>query len=99
MQQIFLSGINVDDLVEKITQVIETKFDLLSKTKFVKPDLKYVSRFEVARMLKISLPTLHDWTNLGRLKAYKIGRRVLYKADEIDEAITKISNLKFRKSL
>ena len=42
-----------------------------------------LTRREVVNMLKISLVTLHDWTNKGVLKAYKVGNRVYYKADEV----------------
>ena len=47
----------------------------------------YLSRMETAACLKISLDTLWAWTKDGKLKSYKIGRRVLYKIEEIDKAL------------
>ena len=39
---------------------------------------------EVAKILKISLPTLHEWVNEGKLTAYVIGKnRIRFKRDEI----------------
>ena len=34
---------------------------------------------EVASMLKISLPTLNEWSKRGIIQSYRIGSRVLYK--------------------
>ena len=50
---------------------------------------KYLSRVEVAKMLKISLPTLNDWTKLGWLSSYKISNRVLYRSDEVEASLYK----------
>lgn len=57
----------------------------------------YVTRFEVASMLKISLPTLSEWTKLGWLTSYKMGNRVYYKLNEVESAIEKLSNNKHKK--
>jgi len=47
-----------------------------------------LTREETARMLRISLMTLYNWTRSGRLVAYKIGpRQVYYKLEEVMEAL------------
>jgi excisionase family DNA binding protein len=48
-------------------------------------DLK--SRKETARILNISLPTLHLFTKEGSIRAYRIGNRVLYKSEDIENAL------------
>lgn len=48
-------------------------------------DLK--SRKETARILNISLPTLHLFTKEGIIRAYRIGNRVLYKQEDIENAL------------
>jgi excisionase family DNA binding protein len=48
-------------------------------------DLK--SRKETARILNISLPTLHLFTKEGNIRAYRIGNRVLYKSADIENAL------------
>lgn len=53
-----------------------------------------MTRKEVADLLHVTLPTLHDWTKLGRLQGYKVGNRVLYKANEIDMSILKMKHKK-----
>ena len=51
---------------------------------------KFYSRKEAAQLLGITLPTLHRYTGLGILPARRIGNRVLYNADELERAISKI---------
>ena len=46
------------------------------------------SRKETAKKLCISLPTLHLFTKEGIIRAYRIGNRVLYKQEDIDNALT-----------
>lgn len=53
------------------------------------PDM--FSRKETAKFLRISLPTLHDWTKEGLIRAYRIGNRVLYKKVDIDQALNLIN--------
>ena len=57
----------------------------------------YLSRLEVATLLKISLPTLNDWTKTGLLQSYKIANRVLYKSIEVENALHKVTNIKYKK--
>lgn len=44
--------------------------------------------------LKVSLVTLTDWVNRGKLKAHKIGGRVLFRESEVEDALTRIVPLK-----
>jgi hypothetical protein len=55
-----------------------------------------LTRSDVANHFKISLVTLHHWTQIGLLKSYYLGGRVYYKKDEIDAAITEVKPLKKR---
>lgn len=97
MEQILLNGINVEQLLEKIGKLLDSR---LKKEVSPKQDKStYVTRLEVCNLLKISLPTLHDWTKLKWLQSYKIGNRVLYKLEEVEEAIKKTSIQKHRKPI
>ena len=57
----------------------------------------YGTRKEVAKELRISLPTLNDFTKRGVLKAYRIGGRVLYRWEEIYKSLQEIKSLKYRR--
>ncbi|MDO5665137.1 MAG: helix-turn-helix domain-containing protein [Bacteroidia bacterium] len=47
----------------------------------------YITRKEVARLFRVSVVTVHDWTNKGILTAYKIGNKVFYKRPEVENAL------------
>lgn len=53
-------------------------------------DRNYLTRRETAARLKVSLVTLTDWVNRSRLKAYKIGGRVLFRESEVTAALSQI---------
>ena len=93
MQQknLILSGISLDEFTEVLEKSISR---FLGKQEFQpvqKEDLceEFATRMEVAKLLKITLPTLHDWTKRGLVCSYKIGKRVLYKLNEVREAMHK----------
>lgn len=86
MEQILLNGINVEQLLDKIGKLLDSRLNSLSLPK-TENQSHYLSRSEVSKLLKISLPTLHEWTKLKWLQSYKIGNRVLYKLEEIEDAL------------
>lgn len=95
MNQILLNGIELKDLLNSIGELIDKKLDQRNTPHPKKNN--YLSRNEVCKLLKISLPTLNDWSKLGRLQSYKIGNRVLYKQDEVENSLHQVSSLKFKK--
>jgi excisionase family DNA binding protein len=42
---------------------------------------------EAAKLLKISLTTIHDWSNQKILKAYKVGNRTYFSRKEIEQTL------------
>lgn len=72
----------IEDAISRIEQTL-----LTTHAPTTPPD--YLSRKEAAALLRVSLPTLQDWTNKQILKAYKVGRRVYYKPEEIAAAMVK----------
>ena len=93
---LFLNGIKLNELLDKIGQVIESRLEKIQHPS-PKNQSGYLSRREVALALQISLPTLNEWTKLGWLQSYKMGNRVLYKADEVELAVSKVSTYKYKK--
>lgn len=49
--------------------------------------MKIFTHKEVSTLLKITLPTLQEWTKLGLLPSYPVSFRRLYKSNEVDQAI------------
>ncbi len=97
MNSIILQGIDTDELKRIFKEVLEEKLGQESKSKESGRGLAYLNRFEVAKLLNISLPTLNNWSKSGIIQAYRIGNRVLYKPDEIDQAIQAVKNLKYKR--
>ena len=95
--QILLNGIEVNELLEKIGQLIESKIGQNNNQPQKQNQSKFISRKEAAKLLQISLPTLHDWTKEGLLNSYQIGTRVLYKPEEVEQSLTQRNFTKFRK--
>jgi excisionase family DNA binding protein len=96
MSEILFTGIKLSELLEKIEQLLDSKIGVLPKEK-PKEQSDYITRAEASKLLKITLPTLHDWTKQGHLLAYKMGTRVLYKLSEIESAISLVQVYKHKK--
>ncbi|SFE98711.1 helix-turn-helix domain-containing protein [Sunxiuqinia elliptica] len=103
MEQIFLQGINVRDFKQLLEDTVEQKFKILVQCDEVlnnsvqRKSRTYLSRIETAKILKVSLPTLNEWTKQGIISAYRIGNRILYKPDEIEESLKQVCNLKYKR--
>ena len=90
MKQIQLIGITPEENNVPIFNYIDKKFDELTKFYQPKQPKTYLSRLEVSKMLNVSLVTLNKWNKSGRLKAVGIGRRVLYRQEDIDKSIVEL---------
>ncbi|KUO68838.1 MAG: helix-turn-helix domain-containing protein [Lutibacter sp.] len=86
-----LHNITPQEFREGIISDIRVEFEKLSKN--FQPVLppKYLTRQEVAKILKISLVTISDWNRKGILKPYRLGNLVRYKQSELDEALISMS--------
>ena len=62
----------------------------LSKVNPTTYQSEILTRSDVASLFKISLVTVHQWTQSGVLKAYRLGSRVYFKRSEIEAAMTVI---------
>jgi len=52
-----------------------------------KTPTEYITRNELAELLKCDLSTIHNWTKKGKLIPYGIGNRVYYKRAEIEAVL------------
>jgi excisionase family DNA binding protein len=73
----------INRAVEKtIQQAVEKAIE---KKLAPKPSDELITREEAAELLRVTLPTLHNWTKAGRLPFYKIASRVRYKRADIEK--------------
>ncbi len=68
-----------DELVERTAQ----RFKQLEEEK----EPRFYSRQEVADLLHVTLPTLHAMVQAGALNPQKVGGRVLFEAQAVDDAM------------
>jgi len=78
---------------ENILSDFRTELESFSKNFLPKEQPEYLTRDEVASILKISMSTISDWNKKGILNPYRLGNTIRYKSNEIDQALISI-NLK-----
>ncbi len=75
---------------EQITTLFQGLQNQLSEIKQSfepKKPTEYITRNELAELLKCDLSTIHNWTKKGKLIPYGIGNRVYYKRAEIEAVL------------
>jgi excisionase family DNA binding protein len=81
-----------EELNEQTSSIIEKAFQKHAPKFQPKPEVKYLTRKDVAAIFKISLVTVNEWSKLGIINPYRLGRLVRFKSSEIDEALIRINN-------
>lgn len=77
-----------------INPLMDLKKQIEDLKKYLQPKepTEYLTRNEVADLLKVNLSTIHNYTKQGKLLSYGIGSRVYYKRQEIEDAIIKLNH-------
>jgi hypothetical protein len=87
-QQAFAGYLIIEELQNLIRSTIREEIQLVLDKE---PDEnKYFTRKEAATLLKISIPTLHQYTKIGIIKGSRIGTRVLYKLKDLESSMNEI---------
>lgn len=86
-EQIQFIGITPDTLRASLIEDVKSELERISKQFQPKEPTEYLTRHEVADLLKVDLSTVHNWTKKGKLKRYGIGHRVYYKRAEVETSI------------
>ena len=89
IDRVVLFSIPIGELKEIIGQIVEEKLkELIPKATPPQPPQKeYLTRKEVCELLHISLSTLYGYTKYGNLVSYRIGGRILYRSEEVQNAV------------
>ena len=83
-------GVTPKQLKESILLDVRTELKEIVQNFQPKKQPEYLTRKEVAKILKVSLVTLSDWNKKGVLKPYRLGNLIRYKRAEIDQALISI---------
>lgn len=84
---ILVNGITPKELTDTILKGVKTQIEDLKKEFTPKKPTELLTRLETAKLLKISLVTVHEWANNGILKPYKMGNRTYFKRVDIEQSI------------
>ncbi len=63
-----------------------------------KSNSELLTRYEVSKLLNVTLATLHNWNKQGKLSPKKIGTRILYNKEQVMSALEDIDRLKYKNS-
>lgn len=96
MEQITFNKISTEELKELLTKIISEEFKKFPNVTMHGNEV-YGTRKQVAARLHISLPTLNELTKSGVLPGYRIQGRVLYKWQEVDQALNRIDTIKYKR--
>jgi excisionase family DNA binding protein len=89
--QIMFVGVSPKELAELISENVKRQMqELLSNQKSEPQESEQkelITRKEAAELLKVSLVTIHEWSNNDILRLYKLGNRSYFKRSEILEKL------------
>lgn len=92
MDKIKITEIMQNELMIKIEDCVRNVVRDELKENMHKKGGEYISAQKLCDRLGITKPTIHEWRKRGIIKSYKLGARVFYSWDEVQEAMTKIDN-------
>lgn len=94
MNNIILHSTPKDELANLIREVLQSELASLKPVQ-ESTSIKFFTRKEVAKILDVSLPTLNEWTKDGIIKAHRIGSRVRYKEEDVNNALQEVKTRKY----
>ena len=88
VQTIQITQLTPEQFEERVRNAVKSQLESLKKEfRQNQPEEQYLTRKEVAEMLKIELSTLHNWCKKGKLKPYGIGNRVYFLRSDLEKAL------------
>jgi hypothetical protein len=94
MQQISVTQLSIEELIEEVTKPLLTRIEIL-ETRILKKNTEALwTREEASERLKIDLSTLSRWTKQGKIATHSIGARIYYKESSIQNALILLESSK-----
>ena len=90
MSSIQFISTSPEELLSAIVEGVKVQMEELKKDFQPKDPNQFLTRAETAKLLKIDLSTLHQWTKQKKLCSYGIGSRVYYKLSEVENALVRL---------
>lgn len=81
----------VSQIFEKVTHLEKLLLESGTQSNHSSPKKEIYTADETAKMLNITLPTLHNWVRDGKIIKYKIGgHRIGFKSADVDRLLFKV---------
>jgi len=90
IKTIQVQGISAETLLQKFDN-LESQIKLLQQQSQPSTE-KLITREETAKLLSVSLVTLHNWVKSNILIAYRMGNKVRFKESEVINALQQINH-------
>ena len=91
MSEIILNPISKQELEDLLSKVVSKELvKVIPQSQPQEPD-RYLTRREAADLLGVSIISLDRYRHNGFLPSYRIGRRILFRESEINNAIEKMT--------
>lgn len=90
MQQVQFIQTTPEQLQNAILEGVKQQLQELKSAYQPREPEEFLSRAEVAKMLKVDISTIFNWGKAGKIKRYGLGNRVYYKRSEIERAIIQL---------
>jgi hypothetical protein len=94
MQNVILTPVAVDELVDLIASEIQGRFINLSTDKFKKPEPFIKGIHELAKFLRVSPARAQKLKNEGVIPYWQDGRTLLFDPEKVREAMSSINSPK-----
>jgi excisionase family DNA binding protein len=89
--QTYFTSLPLEQLKIEISQeILDRITPILQSVNNSTPTTELLTRKEASKLLGVSLPTLLDWTNSGKIIGYRIASRVRYKRSELENSLAQI---------
>ncbi len=90
MSAIQLIQITPDELQRAILKGVRQQVSELKEHFQPKHPTEYLTRKQTAELLQVDLSTLYSWNKKGILQPLGIGKRVYYRREDIEQALTEL---------
>jgi excisionase family DNA binding protein len=81
-----------DEFKENIIKDVRLELKAMAQNlKPAEPE-EYLTRKQVAKLLQVSLVTIHEWNRKKILDPLRLGTLIRYRRSEIDKALIRINN-------
>lgn len=90
-----IHGVTREEFLKLRSQIDE--LTILVKNLNNEKSLEKISPYQAAELIGVSTQTIHAYIKKGILPASKIGRRIIIKRSDVENALTEVKSLKYKR--